>query len=337
MDLITITEVSKNFSISTRTLRYYEQIGLLKSIKKDDYAYRTYDDETVKRLQQIIILRKLRIPLKQIFVILESENTAEIIDSFRQNLNEVDEEITALSTIRTILNTFIIRLNLSADVDINVNSSLFDDAAILDIADSLTVTKFNFKAETTMADLEKASVKINRLTDGDVRIIYLPPMTVASSHCMGEHCEKRAGDALQKFVNESGLLKIKPDTRHIGFNNPIQPPEDAGKASAGYEMWVSVPENIDVPSPIVKKRFHGGLYAAHAIKFGDFDHWGMLWDWVMASEKYTHDWGSLRCEPHAEGMDWCFEEQLNYYNNAQNPDFDVSQMQLDLLVPIKLK
>jgi len=34
MELQTISEVSKQFNISTRTLRYYEQIGLLQSTKK---------------------------------------------------------------------------------------------------------------------------------------------------------------------------------------------------------------------------------------------------------------------------------------------------------------
>ena len=42
--------MTKNLGISTRTLRYYEQIGLIESIKKDDYAYRTYDEATVTRL-----------------------------------------------------------------------------------------------------------------------------------------------------------------------------------------------------------------------------------------------------------------------------------------------
>jgi len=50
MNLITISDMTKNLGISTRTLRYYEQIGLIESIKKDDYAYRTYDEATVTRL-----------------------------------------------------------------------------------------------------------------------------------------------------------------------------------------------------------------------------------------------------------------------------------------------
>lgn len=61
MELQTLSQISKFFHLSTRTLRYYEQIGLIQSEKKDVYAYRVYSEDTIKRLQQIVILRKLRI------------------------------------------------------------------------------------------------------------------------------------------------------------------------------------------------------------------------------------------------------------------------------------
>lgn len=62
----TISTVAKNLGISSRMLRYYEQIGLIESRRVEDYAYRVYDEEAIRRLRQIIILRKLRVPVKQI-------------------------------------------------------------------------------------------------------------------------------------------------------------------------------------------------------------------------------------------------------------------------------
>ena len=100
MELQTISQVSKQFRISTRTLRYYEQIGLIQSIIKEDYSYRTYDKDTILRLKQIIVLRKLRIPLKYIAEILLTENTALAIEVFEKNLKEIGDEITALETIK---------------------------------------------------------------------------------------------------------------------------------------------------------------------------------------------------------------------------------------------
>lgn len=74
MILQPISKVSKAYSVSTRTLRYYEQLGLLQSSKLPGYAYRTYDVEALSRLRQILVLRKLRIPLKQIGEILETRD-----------------------------------------------------------------------------------------------------------------------------------------------------------------------------------------------------------------------------------------------------------------------
>ncbi len=69
MELQTISQVSRDYGISTRMLRYFEQAGLILSLRKDNYAYRVYDQNAVNRLRQIIVLRKLRVPVKQIISI----------------------------------------------------------------------------------------------------------------------------------------------------------------------------------------------------------------------------------------------------------------------------
>lgn len=336
MNLITITEVSKNFNISTRTLRYYEQIGLLQSVKKDDYAYRTYDEAAVLRLQQIVVLRKLRIPLKQIITILENENTAEIIETFRQNMNDVDDEITALSTIKSILNTFIMRLNENTHLDIKVN--LLDDISILDVVDSLTVTKIAFKEEKTMDDLNKASGNLNKLADRDVRIVYLPSATVASAHIIGGNApEFETDEILEKFIYENNLLQVKPDLRHYGFNNPDGSNNGAPASDHGYERWVTIPDDMDVSAPLTKKYFSGGLYAAHSIMLGEWDRWSLLWVWIENNNRFNFNFDKTA------GMDGMMEEHVNthYYfkwRKAPEASKDPSViLQIDLLIPIKEK
>lgn len=327
MELQTISQVSKIFNISTRTLRYYEQIGLLKSVKKEDYAYRTYGQEAIVRLQQIIVLRKLRIPLKQIITILESDNSREILEVFTQNLDEVDKEITALSTICTILNTFIDRLNETMHLGLKLN--LFDDKSILKIVDSLTVSKINFKEENAMEDLNKANESLTKLKD--VRIVYLPPAVVAAYQYIGDEPEMHVNEIVDEFVRNSGLVKIKPDLRHYGFNSP-NPVDDTG--FHGYEMWVTVPENMEVPEPLMKKQFEGGLYAAHMIPMGAFEEWGLLNDWVTNNNpKYESNFG----DKGSDCMWGLLEEHLNYVNHVNFPDSEGDGLQLDLLFPIKEK
>ena len=74
MDLIRINEVVDSFGVSSRTLRYYEEVGLLWSSHPDNKTQRYYDTAALERLKQIIILRKLQIPVKDIVKIFKSES-----------------------------------------------------------------------------------------------------------------------------------------------------------------------------------------------------------------------------------------------------------------------
>lgn len=329
MELQTISQVSKQFSISTRTLRYYEQIGLITPVKKEDFAYRVYDMEAIIRLRQIIILRKLRIPLKQIAGILENTDVRVAIDIFESNLVDIEDEITALSTIRSVVKAFIEHLNLGSTI-----FALPDDEGLLEIVDSLTVSKINFKEEKSMEQINQASEKLSKMEDKDVRIVYLPPMTVAAAYASGEDCEGKTADMIKKFVEDSGLLRIKPDARSFGFDCS-KGATGIGEPSHTYEMWVSVPGDIEIPAPLVKRTFHGGLYAAHVLRTWDFEDWRLLKEWVNASDKYDNDWGSMRWISPETVAGQGLEETLNFYNYVQNGE--MKDLQLDLLFPIKEK
>ncbi len=58
--------------VSTRTLRYYDQIGLLCPVRVSSNDYRVYGQKEVDRLQQILFYRELGIPLTEIGKILNS-------------------------------------------------------------------------------------------------------------------------------------------------------------------------------------------------------------------------------------------------------------------------
>ena len=306
MELQTISKVSRCFGISTRTLRYYEQIGLIYSSKKDDFAYRAYDEFNISRLRQIIVLRKLRIPLKKIAEILKSGDATVATVAFEKNLAEIEDEITALTTIRGIVKTFIERLNLNVAI-----FSLPDDESLLEVLDALTVSKINFKEEKTMADLNKASETLNRLKDEEVRIVYLPPATVLSHHAMGD--DGPHDPLLEAFERE--LAKIKPDFRHYGYDHNIGD-------LPGYERLVTIPDDMDVNPPFTKRHFPGGMYAACVLPVYDYEKgWGRLVQWADASEKYEH----------VKNIQ-CLEE-----HSTAAVILTGAEMYIDLLLPIKLR
>ncbi|CAK7082531.1 effector binding domain-containing protein [Tissierella sp.] len=333
MELKTIRQILLDYGISRRMLCYYEEIGLIKSSRKDGYAYRVYDENAIQRLQQIIILRKLQIPVKQIKDILNNQNAVEVIEIFKQNISKLDEEITALSTIKSILMRFVDELQEKADVYLKLE--LLNDKTMLAIVSTLSFSENKIKENISVEELNKANENLNKLTDKDVRIVYLPPMTVAAAYATGEGCEGKANDMITEFVKESGLLKIKPDARSFGF--------DCSKGSIGigelshvYEAWVSIPDDIEIPVPLVKRTFDGGLYAAHVLRTWDFEDWRLLKEWVNASDKYDNDWDSPRWTSPETVAGQGFEETLNFYNFIQRGS-KMEDLQLDLLFPIKEK
>lgn len=61
-----VNELAKISGLSTRTLRYYDQIGLLKPKKVETNGYRLYGQPEVDKLQQILFYRELGLALDEI-------------------------------------------------------------------------------------------------------------------------------------------------------------------------------------------------------------------------------------------------------------------------------
>lgn len=75
---LTVHEVAKRCGVSIRTLHYYDQLGLLKAGEVTQAGYRLYTEKELARLQQILFLRELDIPLKDVPALLtKAENERE--------------------------------------------------------------------------------------------------------------------------------------------------------------------------------------------------------------------------------------------------------------------
>lgn len=67
-------QLAKLAGVSRRTLHYYDEIGLLRPASVGDNSYRSYDDENLLRLQQILFFRELEFKLEEIQAILDAPN-----------------------------------------------------------------------------------------------------------------------------------------------------------------------------------------------------------------------------------------------------------------------
>lgn len=80
MSEYTIGDLAKKLNITTRTIRYYDQKGLVKPSRVSESGYRLYSAKQVKQLKLIIFLKELGFSLKDIQKILEDKNGDKLID-----------------------------------------------------------------------------------------------------------------------------------------------------------------------------------------------------------------------------------------------------------------
>ena len=75
-----IKKLSEIAGVSTRTLRYYDEIGLLKPARVSSSGYRIYGKKQVDILQQILFYKELGISLDEIKEIIQNPNFEKIGD-----------------------------------------------------------------------------------------------------------------------------------------------------------------------------------------------------------------------------------------------------------------
>ena len=100
-----IGDVAKRTGVSTPTIRYYEEIGLLPSAPRSGAGYRRYDDATVEELRFIRKAQALGFSLDEIAEILQLSRSGKapcshVLSLAHQHLAAVDERIRQLRAFR---------------------------------------------------------------------------------------------------------------------------------------------------------------------------------------------------------------------------------------------
>ncbi|EXG87578.1 putative transcriptional regulator [Clostridium sp. ASBs410] len=95
----TINKLAKLAGVSTRTLRYYDELGLLSPARVSSNGYRIYGQKEIDRLQQILFYRELGVSLEEIRNILASKDF--------DGLSALESHLTALLARREQLNLLV--------------------------------------------------------------------------------------------------------------------------------------------------------------------------------------------------------------------------------------
>ena len=103
-----IGEISRLVELSQRTIRYYEEIGLLHSVRRIENGKRVYTDDDVRRLKFINRLKVLGLSLAEMVelekIYRKQRNNREILPKLLQILDEravqIDERVAQLVVLK---------------------------------------------------------------------------------------------------------------------------------------------------------------------------------------------------------------------------------------------
>ena len=97
-----IVEVARHAGVSSRTLRHYDDVGLVPPAYVGANGYRYYDQDALLRLQEVLLLRELGLPLDAIRRILDatSDRTAVLREHHAALLAERDRLDRLATTVR---------------------------------------------------------------------------------------------------------------------------------------------------------------------------------------------------------------------------------------------
>lgn len=114
----TIGDLSRMVNLTQRTIRYYEEIGLLHSVRRIEHGKRVYTDDDVRRLKFIKRLKVLGLSLAEMAelekVYRQQRNNREIIPKLILILDEraaqIDDRINQLAALKKEIREYQVRL-----------------------------------------------------------------------------------------------------------------------------------------------------------------------------------------------------------------------------------
>lgn len=106
--IISIRDLCNEINISTRTLRYWEEVGIIESVERQERTNRGYTPYMVRRIKFIIRLKDLGLSIKEMqhlyHIYGEAKKTDELLPELIKILDQhtemVDHKITRLSNLR---------------------------------------------------------------------------------------------------------------------------------------------------------------------------------------------------------------------------------------------
>jgi len=118
--MTTIGQVAKELNVTTRTIRYYEEMGLMGKQGRVSGSIRTYADEDVVRLKFILKLKELGLTLGEMKTLAENYEMYNrvpekmyqtLLEILSQHLDGIDKKMIRLDSLRKEIVAYRVRVS----------------------------------------------------------------------------------------------------------------------------------------------------------------------------------------------------------------------------------
>ena len=107
-EIVPIGELANTLGLTTRTLRYWEEVGIIESVPRADGATRGYTPYYVRRIRFIIKLKDFGLTIKEmqdLYVAYGEAKQTErmiprLVEILDEHINKVDEKMAKLASLR---------------------------------------------------------------------------------------------------------------------------------------------------------------------------------------------------------------------------------------------
>ncbi|QWU13695.1 DNA-binding transcriptional regulator, MerR family [Paenibacillus sophorae] len=118
-----IGELARRAGVTPRTVRHYQELGLLGNVEQESNGYHYYSDESLQRLYKINVLKKLGLSLEEIQSVIDLyfEETSmikgkqKVLGILSKHLEETDRKMEALNQFRQEILNNMARIQLMID------------------------------------------------------------------------------------------------------------------------------------------------------------------------------------------------------------------------------
>ena len=276
-ELLPINQVSSLTSVTSRTLRYWENAGLFEATRDPQSGWRLYDSNALQCIRVIDLLRRLDVPIKDIKEVITNKTAEALKEVLGKQLGKLD--------------------NIDVDLQIRKQSiaaiiEMLDQEPILtlDSIENILLPSALKRKKHTMTKIQGGLEMENMKSKyGGIQFVNLPPMRTAAYSYVGVEPEDKASAPVLAWIKESHL---EGTMRLFGFNTEPYPTKNSPEYGFGY--CASIPEGIEIPTPLYEMRLPGGTYVVISEYEGDPSYGWKKAQALLQDDKFEWEYDNSR-------------------------------------------